>query len=294
MKLVKKSNKRLLTSQMRREGRRVGTNPFLAAVALVPGRAVATRTRLYCRWDKTKQVTDFDGLLDRFWRINSGADVEAFVMRYGSLDVCERHRLPASHNPINLAALEDNDLLDPGCGAAYNFRTGVSMEPLAPWLELADRAHAVLTIATHVHRERCADEQLWRTASLDTSVDAQWIAKALLSEQRQQLAYIVNEWLELGGARLFLDWQPLSSTAEFSLPSTTTAVLAFQLAAAVSRSNYVFLCNGCGAPYAPRRKPQAGRRRYCGSCGETVASLERQRRRRARIAGAGSTSISVD
>ena len=50
---------------------------------------------------------------------------------------------------------------------------------------------------------------------------------------------------------------------------------------AVSKVQDVYFCDGCGNPYVRKtRKPQSGRKQYCGACGEQVASKNRQARYR--------------
>jgi hypothetical protein len=289
---VKKFNKRLLTSSMRQLGRHVGTNPFIRAESRAPECLHVTREHLVWRWDSARRrVTDFDGLLDLFWRIQTGADVVGFVRRYGSLWICEDHGLPVDHDAVNLALLEPNYLVGPGCSPQS--RGDLVVEPLDAWLRLAERARAALTLGAEIYSDggACRDPELWRRATFEEDIDLKLLERA--EGRTALLAYIANQWLELGGVRIFVGWDAAKSGFTFELTSSTAAVLAFQIATAISRKNYVFLCDECQAFYVPNRRPQAGRRKYCPACAGKAASRNRQRALRARLHeyGNGATPV---
>lgn len=61
--------------------------------------------------------------------------------------------------------------------------------------------------------------------------------------------------------------------------------LGLQLMFAMSGSGGFVTCSGCGAPYAPRRQPIAGRRHHCQDCGRTAAIRDAQTRFRAQQPG---------
>lgn len=65
--------------------------------------------------------------------------------------------------------------------------------------------------------------------------------------QRYQLAKAVGEWLQMGGTELLFTWS--RSGRSIGLIGTTFGTLAVQLMFAVSRSQALAICSGCGQPY---------------------------------------------
>jgi hypothetical protein len=74
--------------------------------------------------------------------------------------------------------------------------------------------------------------------------------------------------------------------------------LAMQLAAAIASPLGLFVCDECGLPYAPRRRPRPDRRHYCAACSAGVSlaakrQWARERRAASRPAGEAGEGITV-
>jgi hypothetical protein len=114
-----------------------------------------------------------------------------------------------------------------------------------------------------------------------------WSDQALqISHERGNLGSIVDEWLQLGGARISFQWfadRPRTSIEVSGL----LGALAVQLMAAVGRVDAIACCTECRRFYSPARRPAAGRSNYCDAqdcrkAARRAASLRYTRRIRQR------------
>jgi hypothetical protein len=101
---------------------------------------------------------------------------------------------------------------------------------------------------------------------------------ATLTFQRACVAYAVNQWLDWGRARPQVEWDGATPTIALTtgglLPmyvDRLAGALALQLAYAVASTEGVATCFACGRFYTPTRRPAAGRRSFCPSCGVRAA-----------------------
>ncbi|MEM7583087.1 MAG: hypothetical protein AAF560_06880, partial [Acidobacteriota bacterium] len=76
---------------------------------------------------------------------------------------------------------------------------------------------------------------------------------------------VLDEWMYLGNVRPEIpwDWEPQSPNSAMQLTGGTFGLLGVQILAAISGANHVAMCDACGYPFVPSRKPQQGRRTYC-------------------------------
>jgi hypothetical protein len=102
-------------------------------------------------------------------------------------------------------------------------------------------------------------------------------AKAL-ARQRAFVSYAVNCWMDWGRARPHIEWDGPTPTIELTtggiLPmyvDRLSGALGLQLAYAVASSEGVATCFACGRFYTPARRPAAGRRSFCQTCGLRAA-----------------------
>src|SRR5262249_25100174 len=57
--------------------------------------------------------------------------------------------------------------------------------------------------------------------------------------------------------------------------------LVFQLAHALTKSEFSAVCSYCKRPYPPKRKPSEGREHFCKDCGPAASKLLYKKRKRA-------------
>jgi hypothetical protein len=110
------------------------------------------------------------------------------------------------------------------------------------------------------------------------------------------LAHTVNEWLEMGAVRPSMRYQHgqpiVSFRAGHADVDALFGALATQLMLAVTSIEGLAVCNGCGTPYEPDRRPAVGKRHYCLRCGPRVAQRDasrayRERQRKTKVRSSG-------
>jgi hypothetical protein len=217
------------------------------------------------------------GMLDAFVRIRNGHGVVRFASRFGVLGICG-HGLPHTHNaqcPLMYATPR-----------TWN---PVYWEPLDRWLYYANYARSMLSVASAMHQGEKAQAEDWTllyegVGGLGVPEEINKAFRQMPSLAQTFFAYVVNWWMRIGGVSPSLSWGgPAHPEPQFRLTAGTFGLLGVQLMAAVTRSQDVYICDGCGLPYLrDGRKPQAGRRNYCGTCGEREANRQRQRKWRSK------------
>ena len=229
---------------------------------------------------------DTDGLLDAFQRIREPADVPPFVLRYGSIKICE-HNLPMTHVPVQWdpAAL-------PPHGEAF-LGPGPFTEPTSRWLHYSRLARGILEVASTVYDDppRTPRREVWESIFEDnpaaqSAIDAASRAPFIAS---QQLSVQLNEWLILGDVGPLVIGSltsptdsdppiPTPPTLRLASPSTF-GLIGLQLIQAVTRSRDLHNCSGCGLFYERRgRKAKTGQRNYCPTCrARGIPQRDRQR-----------------
>ena len=242
------------------------------------------------------------GLLDRFIRIGSPSQALQFVRRYGPIGYCT-HDLPFTHNPPALRFDNPQDasytLGNSGCHTRGS-STGTCFEDPQFYIEFAKRAAGILRAFASIHRGKdvqASDLDDAFKGSLHAQflqADAQMVLK-VSSEDLSRLpdpptlgpvfvllAMLVQEWLELSGIRLVMDWGG-GDEMNLGFGGGTFSVLVIQLMSALTRTQGVAVCTGCTQLYhRAKRRDTPGKRNYCPKCRTTVANRHRQQRHRAK------------
>lgn len=203
-----------------------------------------------------------DDLLGRFARLAGQPESEylAFARRYGLLKLCE-HGLPSQHPPGYEAPC-----------------TAVQEEPLRWWRRWSERARAALAVATKVHNGETGRAGDW--AQLPAG--DRWPVGEELEADRYALGEEVDNWLTVTGARLRVLWEPDEERPTLEVGGFGLFQnLARELALTVAKMDGLTVCDGCGTPYNPERKPREDRNNYCPPCREAgVPARIRKRRQR--------------
>lgn len=224
------------------------------------------------------------GALDAFIRISSAEDVLRFAERWGPLSLC-KHNAPACHagpGPVALTA----------CSPTRS-------ESIEVWLRFARHAHAVVEVAIAVRAGEPSPREPWETLLNYKPSEGHPVREDLeehlrLLQERPpvgpmlswfQLKRIVDSWLRAGDVRPEADPGRMGRDGcEIRLGGYHTfGLLAIQLLSAVTSDRGIYYCHSCQEPYAPSRKPQHGRRHYCGKpeC-KRAGARNRKRAQRAR------------
>jgi hypothetical protein len=202
-------------------------------------------------------------LLTEFLALNDAKPDEIlnYARRWGVLSICE-HNLPSSH-----AA---------DCRALGWHDGGRLWEPLAVWRRFARDGRALLNVASQLNAGKPGAAEDWGAIFVDqtTPGPAPWWQQSVEADALM-LTQVLNEWLGLGNVRPYVGRSRRSGLIIHlgGGSSGLFGVLAVQLVMAAAASEGFAMCSACGGPYLPRRRPAAGRRRYCEKCREAGASI---------------------
>lgn len=222
--------------------------------------------------DKDPERPDLDlqpvapaGALDSFIRINSAEDVLTFAKRWGPLDLCE-HNQPACHRGRGRIAVT-------AC-------TPTRREPIERWLHFARQARAIVEAMIPLRAGQPQPREPWerffnykpgegepvrpdieefiRLTQKPPPIGPVWAWGNLRS--------VLDGWIRLGDVRPQADprWRPDRGFPVRLGGYKTFGMLALQLLSAVTSDRGLYFCHHCQEPYTPPRKPQPGRRHYCG------------------------------
>lgn len=192
--------------------------------------------------------------------------VRAFARKYGVLKVCE-HGLPYTH---------------PGPQAD---ETCVPMnpEPLRVWWLYAQELSSIVGIAQRLRRGERGNAEDWARLLDETEEEeVRGLLQAGELDERGRLASYVQRWLQLADFQARFTWGDDDPTLDLLSPATSPvplfAALARQLVSVVSGDADMTMCDGCGQPYLPNRKPRVGERHFCDECrANSVPERLRQR-----------------
>ena len=243
----------------------------------VPGRVKAEGDRLFWSPDVEghREVNPPENLLAVFAGLASAApeEIAAFAEQFGVLEICE-HELPRSHNPSR-PWKQSGQYVEECFPLGWHERSDpewMCREPLSVWYMFAGDARAILRIAANLHGNRVGSPVDWRTIfghGRGPESIPWW--KPSVEGERFLVAGLVNEWLQLGDVRPRLAWGSSSKRAN-GTPGLIMAggglfgALAIQLAQSVSRSEGLYICDGCGAAHTRAKKPDPNRRKFCPKC----------------------------
>jgi hypothetical protein len=267
--------------------------PLTGSRAFVPAHLQVRRSRLvYSDFGRVMRL-DTSRLLDRFVALadqeSTDRDVLEFAILYGPLYLCEHHGLAAFHKPLlmNFSALGPTPLFgidEPfkyrWCGPKVERKTPLTLsEPIEKWRELATRAKALLLVANAIRFEGDAPQDLWKkadgfTGGFGRSYGQKW---AYLDQPWYRLAANLDYWIAAAEICLRVDVEKRSLVASLGsnrLTMSSFSLVATQLLLAITRSEGLVSCAGCGAPFVSSRQPLAGkrvgrwiaRRDYCQDC----------------------------
>ena len=248
--------------------------------------AAAARSQEVEPWDQDRvgfQVTpihrplsvDPMRMLDAFVRIKEGHDVLKFAKRFGVLELCAEGHI----HPRELRKFMRR--LSPEC-TPEGWSTTPWHERVEHWLSYVQGARAALRIATALHQEKPTQPSDWHEALAPFSilVDSEFtLNQESPQSQRGLLGMIIDRWLHGADVRPTFRWD--GAGPRIALIAQTFGMIGVQLMFAVSKSQGLAVCDGCGQTYMREgRKPQRGRMNFCNGCrGKTAAKLRKRKQR---------------
>jgi len=206
--------------------------------------------------------------------------VTLFAQKWGNLDICEEHQMPASHSEGCKPSIPHKKvtlLLD--SSSEVSGKEQIHYEALSAWHKYAMFAKSILNITAKLQQGNIGENEDWEYLHSIGSIGWSHVEKKkeknyrknLLQVERELIANAVNYWLTLGNLRPEIRWENNNIIISFKSVSsygTLFAYLALQLMLAVGKQDGLAICSACAIPYIPKRKPVSNKRRFCSQCNE--------------------------
>lgn len=260
--------------------------------------------RLHWKLGPTKKARPGEGLLEGFLVLSddrSGDRIARFARRWGVLAICE-HGLPYTHNaPYWDDEWDTQHVGDDFClplGIEHIDEGGEAWEPLSAWRRLAETLQALLAIAVALQQDERPTRAGWQKIRagwerIDAGgifgvrlqiggADPPWYGNLRTATRR--VYELLNELLVIADVRphaVFGGRGPAVKLGSSRPFGGLFAALAVQTLMAACRSEGLYVCHGCGRPFAlgpTERRRQAGRNTYCPDCGLRAARRDASER----------------
>lgn len=271
----------------------------------------ATTCNSFCwklKWNseasERKTVLLTGELLPEFIRLSNEIEPEnfarkvvGFAQKWGNLDLCSEHQMPASHNYNCEPSIPyKRVILRPIDSSNISENNQIYSEPLSGWRNYSLFAKTLLNLTTNLQEGKLGEEEDWQTLHSIGFLGWSHAEKRkeknyqenLLQFEKMLVSDGVNQWLALGNLRPEIKWYNNNITIGFNSASSygsLFAYLALQIMLAIGRQDGLAICSTCGIPYIPDRKPDDKKRRFCLQCRksgkpQTLASADYRNRKK--------------
>jgi hypothetical protein len=217
-------------------------------------------------------------LLEDFLRLGNANDlaVKDFVSKWGGLVVCERHWLPAPHDPFFVGRCTkcQSSLNDPACDGWPRIellRDGGDriFDPVGAYRFYSQLALRLLEIGKAIKNRRTLSDANWELpAGRASFLRATGPITGLSDVER--FAWYLDCWLILSQVRPRVVSRRKKLAVEFE-GSRVFGAIGFQLIATITGSTELAVCSECSRPFLSRKRAPKGRHRYCEDCGRAAA-----------------------
>lgn len=267
--------------QLRRKGPAAPADPIWvpAEVDLV-GEDLVWRARdgkVRCR-----EARPGSGLLESFLELRNARPkaIMGFAKRWGPLGLQETNlpegrSFPWRPRRAFESGVTDTIVIWPG---------GEYREPVAAWRGWAMQAYALLRICAALRGGRRGRPDDWAFVSdkpwKDVNFEGMAPSEAIAVEWGL-VVFVLQEWIARGRVRPNVRYKWFSVPAKLADRSwrlrlslggdRLLGALAVQLVFAASRTREIFLCDGCGKEFRPKRNPNANQHQFCARCGREGA-----------------------
>ena len=202
--------------------------------------------------DGIRKVKPAKNLLLRFVKLREAKDdaIWQFAQRWGCLELCEKHGLPAVH--------------DPGyCLPAFSQKKSQFVESLNDWRAYAQAACSIIELRAALPRTASRQAVDWENALLVSARLWGWARKMREATGKpnrfshfseQELATCVGDWLLATRIVPQFRWVPEDSAYRVTLGSppqlrsTLFGHLAMCLMLTVTGTELLWMCSGCNQP----------------------------------------------
>lgn len=225
-----------------------------------------------------------------------------YASKWGLLDLCEEHLMPASHDsyckPI-IPSRQVSIFVKEESAQKYRKELLSKGEPLKIWRYYARFAQAIIGIAANHQEEKLGNNFDWARLHSDRygflgselmnneDKDISSFTDKLMFEKKL-ICYGVNIWLNQGNVRPILQYIEGKPVIVFECDNPygkLFANLAIQLMMVATQTSGVAFCSACNKSYIPKRRPREGERHYCPECGKRAAWRDAQADKRKRVKG---------
>lgn len=208
-------------------------------------------------------------------------NVEMFAQKWGNLDLCKEHQIPASHNYNCVPSISHKTVVLRSVNSSdISEKNEIYGESLSAWRDYSVFAKSLLNIAANLQEEKLGKDNDWQDLhsigflgwSHAEKRKEKGYQKNLLQFEKILVTDGVNQWLALGNLRPEIEWQNNAIIINFKSASpygSLFAYLALQLLLAVGQQDGLAICSACGMAYIPKRKPASNKRRFCFQCNDS-------------------------
>jgi len=194
-----------------------------------------------------------------------------FAQKWGVLGFCE-HGLPATHSRALVSS----------SGAATNSTCQpTGKESVSQWQEYARRMRAMIKVATNVNKGELGGSEDWLVLGVEVMNQPKDVSASVTL-----IDNIANGLFDVADVRPRIQVNPAKIKISHPASSSLFGLLAIRLAQTVVRTHGPFICSSCGKFYRLGvyvKRPRAGERNYCTSCGRYAANRDASRVYRRRL-----------
>lgn len=170
-----------------------------------------------------------------------------------------------------------------------NTRDVEAREHFSDWCRLSRQVFALLKIGAQLElRDKRIDRDEWKHVALFDERRLNQLTDPLHARAQLRIE-ISNTWLR--NCRFSMLWNRARARFELEIDyrGAMMNALGLQLALTISNADSLYICSGCGEPYArsrDKRRPKPGQSNFCDNCGTAAALRQADKRRKAKLAGA--------
>ena len=206
-------------------------------------------------YPNSKLLLEFAGLAEA----EAGAILN-FAGRWGALELCYEHLQPASYCGCQVFSVKPEP------------ETVWFLEPLSGWRHYAAIARSLLSVAHCLNQRTAIKEDDWQVIGQLAGIGGSDFFRRGDSRRDawRRLEVALNVWLSLGGVRIVLhrastNWN-VGLGGRPAIGNWLFGAIGVQLMLAITNTDGVAFCSGCGKFFLPSRRPNPKRRRYCEEC----------------------------
>ena len=158
--------------------------------------------------------------------------------------------------------------------------------PFDEWRRISRKVCALLNIGAELQlgKKRITREE-WKYVRFYDERRLDQLTQSSAARFELQLE-ISGAWLHDCGFSMRWGRESARFGLEIDYRGAMLSAVGLQLALTISNSASLYMCSGCGIPYArslDKRRPKTGQSNFCDECGTVVARRQADRRRKAKM-----------